>query len=201
MGWFVNTRSSFDFIPYDVFKSTLADKWGNPYDPSTDFAGMESLKQDAHNRIIGLQAELWSETVKGGTMAEYYYLPKLIGFAERAWAGQASWGMIGDQEKRVTAMDMDWNRFANIVGQREMPRLDYFHGGFNYRLPPPGAVIKEGKLHANIDFPGLSIRYTTDGTEPGTNSPVYNGPVEVAGKVMLRSFDSRGRGSRISVVE
>jgi len=200
-GGFVNTRSSFDFIPYDVFKSTLADKWGNPYDPSTDFVGMESLKQDAHNRIIGLQAELWSETVKGGTMAEYYYLPKLIGFAERAWAGQASWGMIGDQEKRITAMDMDWNRFANIVGQREMPRLDYLHGGFNYRLPPPGAVIKEGKLHANIDFPGLSIRYTTDGTEPGTNSPVYNGPVEVAGKVMLRSFDSRGRGSRISVVE
>ena len=200
-GGFVNTRSSFDFIPFDVFKSTFADKWGNPYDPKTDFIGMKRLSVDAHNKIIGLQAELWSETVKGGTMAEYYYLPKLIGFAERAWVGQASWGTIEDQEKRVAAMDVDWNRFANIVGQREMPRLDYLFGGFSYRLPPPGAVIKEGMLHANIDFPGLSIRYTTDGSEPGTDSPVYSDPVEVDGKVMLRSFDSRGRGSRISVVE
>jgi len=200
-GGFVNTRSSFDFIPFDVFKSTLADKWGNPYDPKTDFVGMKRLSVDAYTRIIGLQAELWSETVKGGTMAEYYYLPKLIGFAERAWVGQASWGTIADQEKRVAAMDTDWNRFANIVGQREMPRLDYLHGGFSYRLPPPGAIIKEGKLHANVDFPGLSIHYTSDGSEPGTDSPVYTGPVEVAGKVMLRSFDTRGRGSRISVVE
>jgi hexosaminidase len=98
-------------------------------------------------------------------------------------------------------MDAAWNRFANIVGQREMPRLDYIFGGFNYRLPPPGAVIKEGMLYANIDFPGLSVHYTMDGSEPGTDSPVYTGPVEVSGKVTLRSFDTRGRGSRISVVE
>jgi hexosaminidase len=82
-----------------------------------------------------------------------------------------------------------------------MPRLDYFFGGFNYRLPPPGAVIKEGMLHANIDFPGLNIHYTTDGSEPGADSPLYTGPVEVSGLVMLRTFDTRGRGSRTSAVE
>ncbi len=200
-GGFVNTRSSFDFIPFDVFKSTLADKWGNPYDLKTDFKGMTRLSVNAYTRVVGLQAELWSETVKGGTTAEYYYLPKLIGFAERAWVGQAAWGAISAQDERVAAMDQDWNRFANIVGQREMPRLDYLYGGFNYRLPPPGAVIVEGKLYANIDFPGLVIRYTTDGTEPEKNSTVYSGPVEVSGKVMIRSFDTRGRGSRVSVVE
>jgi len=200
-GGFVNTRSSFDLIPYDVFKSTLEDKWGNPYDPATAFVGKEKLKTDAFERILGLQAELWSETVKGGTMAEYYYLPKLIGFAERAWVGQAAWGEIENQEQRIEALNKDWNRFANMVGQRELPRLDYLFGGFFYRLPPPGAVLKEGKLYANIDFPGLTIRYTTDGSEPGTGSSVYTGPTEVSGKIKIRSFDSRGRGSRISVVE
>ena len=200
-GGFVNTRSSFDFIPYDVFKCNMADKWGNPYNPETDFVGMEKLKPDAYKQIIGLQAQLWSETVKGGTMAEYYYLPKLIGFAERAWVGQASWGTISDQEKRVESMDRDWNRFANMVGQREMPRLDYLFGGFSYRIPPPGAVVKEGMLHANIDFPGLTIRYNTDGSEPTKDSPVYTEPVEVSGKVMLKAFDTRGRGSRVSVAE
>jgi len=200
-GGFVKTRSAFDFIPYDVFKSTLYDKWGHPYDPESDFKGMEQLRPDAYKNIIGLQAELWSEKVKGGTMAEYYYLPKLIGFAERAWVGQASWGTIREKEERVAAMDLDWNRFANMVGQREMPRLDYLFGGYNYRLPPPGAIVKEGKLYANVDFPGLTIRYTTDGTEPGAGSTAYYQPVDVSGKLMIRSFDSRGRGSRISVVE
>ena len=200
-GGFVNTRSSFDFIPYDVFKSTLADKWGNPYDPEKDFKGMERLKEEAHGRIIGLQAELWSETVKGGTMAEYYYLPKLVGFAERAWTGQASWGAIADRDKRVAAMNRDWNRFANIVGQREMPRLDYLFGGFNYRIPPPGAVIRNGLLYANVDFPGLTLRYTTDGSEPDANSPVYSEPVDVTGNVMVRAFDTRGRGGRVSVAD
>lgn len=197
-GGFVKTRSAFEFIPYDVFKSTLYDKWGQPYDAETDFKGMETMKPESYGKVIGLQAELWSETVKGGTMAEYYYLPKLIGFAERAWVGQADWGMIADQDKRVAAMNKDWNRFVNMVGQREMPRLDYLFGGYNYRLPPPGAFVKDGILSANIDFPGLIIRYTTDGSEPDKASTEYTGPVEVSGKVLLKSFDTRGRGSRVS---
>jgi hexosaminidase len=98
----------------------------------------------------------------------------------------------------VAAMNSDWNRFANIVGQREMPRLDYLFGGYNYRLPPPGAIVKDGILTANIDFPGLIIRYTTDGSEPDASSTEYTGPIEVSGKVLLRSFDTRGRGSRVS---
>jgi hexosaminidase len=161
---------------------------------------MERLRQEAYSRILGLQAELWSETVKGGTMAEYYYLPKLIGFAERAWAGQGSWATIADQETMIAARDKDWNRFANMVGQREMPRLDYLHGGYAYRLPPPGGIIREGMLYANIDFPGLTIRYTTDGSDPGAGSQVYSEPVEVTGDVKLCSFDTRGRKSRISYV-
>jgi hexosaminidase len=199
-GGFVKTRSAFEFVPYDVFKSTLFDKWGHPYDQETEFRGMEKLNPASHSKVIGLQAELWSETVKGGTMAEYYYLPKLIGFAERAWAGQADWGMISDQDKRVAAMDRDWNRFANMVGQREMPRLDNLFGGYNYRLPPPGAIVEDGVLSANIDFPGLIIRYTTDGSEPDATSAEYTGPIEVSGKVLLKSFDTRGRGSRVSEV-
>ncbi len=199
-GGLVDTRDAFQFAPYDVYKTTLADMYGNLYNPEVAFAGMERLNPASGENIIGLQAQLWSETIRGGTMAEYYYMPKMVGFAERAWSGQASWGEIEEPEDRMKAMQQDWNRFANLVGQREMPRLDAIYGGFNYRLPPPGAVIMDGKLHANVDFPGLTIRYSTDGNEPEPASPVYDGPVEVEGTVMLRTFDTRGRGSRISTV-
>ena len=141
------------------------------------------------------------EKQKGGQMLEYYYLPKMLGLAERAWAGQAEWGEIPETDARVKAIDASWNRFANVIGQREMPRLDHIFGGYNYRLPPPGAVIRDGMVHANIDFPGLAIRYTTDGTDPGPESPVYTGPVEAAGTIKLASFDTRGRSSRVSTPE
>ena len=61
-------------------------------------------------------------------------------------------------------------------------------------------VIVNGKLLANVAFPGLTIRYSTDGSEPDSNSTPYRGPVAVAGTVALKTFDSRGRGSRVSVV-
>ncbi len=200
-GGFVNTRRAFEFNPYDVFKSTLTDKFLRPLELDKRFNGLESLKLESQKNIIGIQGQLWSEFIKGGKMLEYFYMPKLIGLAERAWSGQKEWGSIENVEKRIEAMNLAWNEFANVVGQREMPRLDYLFGGYNYRLPPPGAMIIDGQLHANIDFPGLTIRYTTDGTKPGLDSPVYAGPVNVTGRIQLSSFDSRGRSSRVSIAQ
>jgi len=200
-GGLVNTRRAFEFVPLDFFKSSTRDRYWLPVDTDRAFKGQEKLKPEAYKNIVGLQGQLWSEFIKGGEMLEYFYMPKIIALAERAWSGQPEWGFIEEEGKRNSALNSAWNEFANRIGQREMPRLDYLFGGFNYRLPPPGASIENGLLHANIDFPGLSIRYTTDGSEPVMDSPLYSEPVEVEGRVRLRSFDTRGRGSRISEVE
>ena len=55
-------------------------------------------------------------------------------------------------------------------------------------------------LKANAAYPGLIIRMTEDGSEPTANSRLYKGPIEVAGEVRLRTFDWKGRGSRVVVV-
>ena len=200
-GGFTNTRTAFEFAPYNVFASTITDQYKIPYDPEKVFAGKEKLKTEAFKNIKGIQGTLWSETIKGGEMLEYYYLPKIIGLAERAWSGQDAWADIGNLEERVEAIQLAWNDFANAIGQRELPRLDYLYGGYNYRLPPPGGKILDGILYANVDFPGLTIRYTTDGSDPDRNSPLFTEPVEVKGNVKLRSFDTRERGSRIYAVD
>ncbi len=62
----------------------------------------------------------------------------------------------------------------------------------------PGATVRDGTLTANVDFPGLAIRYTLDGSEPDKSSKNYDGPISASGTVKLRTFDSRGRGSRTS---
>jgi len=55
-------------------------------------------------------------------------------------------------------------------------------------------------LKANVELPGLEIRYTTDGSEPTETSQRYENPVKVSGTVTLKSFDLAGRSSRSSVV-
>jgi hypothetical protein len=105
-----------------------------------------------------------------------------------------------DPAERMKAVNEDWTGFATAIALREMPRLDYISEGSTTGCPRRAGVIRQGMLHASTDFPGLSIHYTTDGTEPGPTSARYTGPVEVSGTVYLRSFDTRGRGSRVSVV-
>ena len=98
-------------------------------------------------------------------------------------------------------IDSGWNEFANRIGKIEMPRHDYLCGGFNYRLPLPGAVIENGVLKANTPYPGVAIRLTTDGSEPDNSSTLYTGPMKVSGPVKLRSFSSSGRGGRLIEVK
>ncbi|QXD17251.1 carbohydate-binding domain-containing protein [Rhodocaloribacter litoris] len=192
---FTDTRAAFELVPFDLFKNARADALGRPLDPAT-FTGRARLTETGRRNILGLQGQLWGETLISPERLEYMAFPKLLGLAERAWAPEPAWARHDDPASRQAALAEAWSAFAHRLGRRELPRLDHLHGGVAYRLPPPGAVIENGLLHANVAFPGLTIRYTTDGTEPTATSTVYAGPVAVTGPVKLRTFDTRGRGSR-----
>jgi hexosaminidase len=200
-GGFNDTKKAFSFIPYDLYKSIKVSTMGHKFDPVKDFANLERLTKEGYNNIVGLQGQLWSETIKGSEMLEYYSIPKMLGLAERAWQGTPSWASIEDVSKRDAALDQAWNVFANTITRREFPRLDHIFGGFNYRIAPPGATLVEGILEANTSFPGFVIRYTTDGSEPDNTSSLYEGPVEMDGSAKLKAFNAAGRGSRTVSVD
>ena len=119
---------------------------------------------------------------------------------ERAWA-KAQWETTENKEARLESIDKDWNVFANTLGQKEFKRIDKVGGGYNYRIPMPGAIINEGMLNANIAYPGFDIRYTTDGSEPTADSPIYKEPVAVSGLIKLKAFDTQGRSSRTAEIQ
>jgi hexosaminidase len=192
-GGFVNTRDAWEFAPFNLFMTI---------DQSDErYKNMERLDPEAQKNILGLQGQLWSETIKGGGMLEYYTLPKLLGLAERSWH-TGKWESIENRNKRKGSMEDAWNTFVNTLAKRELPRLNYLHGGFDYRIPMPGAVIKNGKLMANIAFPGLDIHYTLDGTEPDKNSEIYIGPLNIDGSatIKLKAFDEAGNSGRTVVL-
>jgi hexosaminidase len=59
----------------------------------------------------------------------------------------------------------------------------------------------DGILKANVDFPGLTIRYTTEGSETNVKSKVYEKPVQVGATVRVRGYNRVGRGGRICTVQ
>ena len=193
-GGFNDTRDAFEFIPENLFLSTTEDNMGRKYNPDVDFEGMERLSPEGKKNIIGLQSQLWSETVRGRDMLEYYILPKLLGFAQRAWQGQAPWGDEPDAAKRQALIDRDWNRFANTLGQREFEKLEKWNGGYNYRIPPPGVKQENGMIRMNTAYPGLTIRYTTDGSEPTEAATLYEGAFNFeGGTIKAKCFNTSGR--------
>jgi hexosaminidase len=200
-GGFIDARKPFEFVPEDVFKSTRVDAFGQPYDRRQMYEDRESLTAEGLKNVLGIQGQIWCETIKGPELLDYYVYPKQIGLAERAWAARPDWAKIADLDAHDAAVQQAWNEFANRLGQRELPRLDAIFGGTLYRLPPPGAVIEDGTLHASTEYPGLVIRYTTDGADPIATSAEYTGPVDVSGPVKLATFDTNGRASRTTTVE
>jgi hexosaminidase len=197
---FVDIQEPWAFVPLDLYRGATQDVMGNPIEPDQYRDAVRLTPQGARN-ILGMQGQLWSENAKSAQLLEYMVFPKLLSVAERAWAVSPAWAQERDPARRNEQRSQAWNRFINTVGRRELPRLDYLHGGVQYRIPLPGATIENGRLRANVSIPGLEIRYTTDGSEPSAESSLYREPVSVDGPVLLGSFDTRGRGSRISRVE
>lgn len=191
------TEAPFSFLPFDLFRNATHNNYGNLL-PDDHFNGMTRLNPDARENILGLQGQLWSETVNEPKRMEYMIYPRLLGLAERAWAGQPEWSSLPEQSDFEAAQLTAWNEFANRLGTLELPRLSRLYEDLEYRIPAPGAVIRDRMLHANISLPGITIRYTLDGTEPTPDSPVYTEPVEINGDEAIRvaGFSSSGRSGR-----
>ena len=179
---------------FDIFNDSYGVKKNNI---STDYIN-KSEKIDPKNRdnIIGIQSQIWGETIVDEDVLDYMFMPNIIVFSQKAWSQDDSWMTISDKEIKNQTLEIEWNKFTNNLGQRVLPIVDEIFGGLSYDLPKPGGIIVNDSLYANTVFPGLDIKYTLDGTVPDSNSENYTTPVKIKTDevVHLRLFDKKGRG-------
>jgi hexosaminidase len=194
-GGYVDVDKPFYFIPFDYLRNVREDKLGNPLNKAS-FRDKQKLTDFGKSNVVGLKGLLWGETIQGAHSMEYMLLPKLLGLAERAWSKDPDWAIEEDSAKSAALYHHAWSIFVNVLGKRELPRLDYYAGGFHYRIPVPGIQVKNELVSANIQFPGLTLRYTTDGTEPTMKSAVYTGSIAGKGHIKVKAFNSRGRSGK-----
>lgn len=197
-GGYVDTDKPFYFVPFDHYQTAKEDYQGKPVDKSS-LLNKERLTDFGKSNILGLQCLLWSEKVTDANQLEYMLFPKLLGFAERAWAASPAWAEEKNNAKSEEMYHHAWSVFANQLGKKELPKLAYYFNGINYRIPPVGLRILNGLIHANVQFPGLKIRYTTDGCEPNAKSRLYHEPIRYTQGMKFKAFNETGRFSATTI--
>ncbi|XP_029646145.1 beta-hexosaminidase-like [Octopus sinensis] len=192
---FIDTRKTFGFQPGNIYANIDMKRngekltYGSVCGPSGSLC--EKLKKPEN--IIGLQCNVWSESVRTDEQVFEMFFPRLLAAAERAWH-EADWEKNGTQQGNETS---DFTEFITTVGYRELLRLDMM--GITYRVPPPGALINSttGQIHANSAIPGLKIEFSPDGQNTwitvDKQSKAYSGQ-----KLYLRTRSADGkRTSRV----
>ena len=162
----------------------------------------EKIKSENLNNFLGIQSQLWTETVIDNEVFDELFMPNIIVFSERAWGKRPKWTLSKNFEDQKSKMILDWENFTSFIGGSFLPFItENFQ--IKYHLPKPGGKLIRNKLFLKTQFPGLKIRYTTDGSIPNINSKVYSGPVVVkkSNDIYARSFDESGRGGLIIKIE
>ena len=193
---YVDYRDAWGTDPENVFSNyTLNKKHG--ITPKY-IAQREKLQADKKINLLGVQSQLWTETVRSVSIFDELLLPNLTVFSERAWATRPHWMGMNHPDEQVKAMNLDWNLFANMLGQRSLAMLNLIYGNIGYDLPKPGAIIENDMLKVRVPFPGLMVRYTTNGLVPNQNDKLYHKPISIPknSNIVLRTFDILGRGGR-----
>ena len=198
---YANYKDMWTVDVYDVFNDLYGVEKNNISKNYID--NSVKLDQDKRDNIIGVQSQIWSETIRNEGILDYMFMPNIIVFSQKAWSHDNSWMDISNNDIKREKIDNEWNKFANNVGQRVLPMVDNIFGGLSYDLPKPGGKIINDTLYANTVFPGLNIKYTLDGSIPKESSENFKSPIKINDDdiVNLRLFNNKGRGGNSIIVE
>ena len=169
----VDEFDSWSALPANIYATARTAVDGTPIDITT--AGQGKAKLDKPENIIGVQAQLWGETLRSFDEVQYMLLPKMMGVSERAWTAVPEWSKdLND----AAAYNEARHQYNLKIGTRELPLLRGM--GYNFRVGPPGIKMVDGMLHINTQYPDELVTYTLDGSEPTIESPRWTKPVKVA---------------------
>ena len=195
---YVNYKDAWLTEPLNVYAKTYLEsdfkKYKNPNSVTMD----NKMKSN----FLGIQGQLWTETVRNEEIFDELMYPNLIVLAEKAWSQQDQWTKNLLSQNIDEIMTKEWSYFVNTLGHRILNHLSFLYDGVDFDLPKPGGFIKNDTLFVNSVFPGMNVRFSRDGSIPTSEDELYLKEIKVlpTESIVLRSFDQTGRGGRHIVV-
>ena len=120
---------------------------------------------------------MWTEYVQTPGMAQYRVLPRMSALSEVLWSGPGK-NTYEDFYSRLLSLK---NRFKNL-------EWNYAPGSYTITIDvDQNSKLGEHKISLRSEKPGEMIRYTIDGSDPSGESMVYNDPIKVRKKTVIKA--------------
>ena len=135
----------------------------------------ESFTEEQAKRVLGTQANLWTESITDWGKFTYMTYPRIFAVAENAWTREEH---------------QQWDDFTNRL-EPQLARLDlqnvrYATSAYNVEILHQAAETGiEFTLKTEVNH--LDYYYTVDGSEPDTTSMLYEGPFVVSEGVNIKA--------------
>ncbi|HEX5554217.1 MAG TPA: family 20 glycosylhydrolase [Chitinophagaceae bacterium] len=144
------------------------------YDP----VPADSLSPAEQNRIIGVQANLWTEYMPTTEQVEYMAFPRMLALSEVAWTAPHRKN-FDDFHRRLQSQ--------YLLLQRH--NVNYYRPSYRVHISAlPDDKKKENLVSFSTEQYQPVIRYTTNGSTPDRKSPVYTKPFYVKGRTTVKAI-------------
>ncbi len=150
----------------------------------------EKIPAELRKHVLGAQCNMWTEYATTPEYTEYLLYPRMLAVSELNWT---------PNEKK------DYNSFEKRINN-QLVRLD--NHGINYHIPLPEGPMADVVTITVMDTitfnntQNLPMHYTTDGSRPTVNSPLYKQPIVVNDdtQINIATFLPSGKMSRVREV-
>lgn len=106
--------------------------------------------------IMGVQGQLFAETIRSFDGVEYLLFPKILGLAERGWNAHPVWENLSGMREQQ-AFNQALALYYEKISKSEMPY--WAKNGINFRLPQPGLLVK--MEICMLMWPLMVLKYVT----------------------------------------
>lgn len=177
-----NTHLYFDYYQtLDTEREPLAIGGNIPVEMVYNYNPVDTtLTAEEGSRIIGVQANIWTEYIKDFNYLQYMLLPRLDALSEVAWTNveNKDWAsFLKRLDKNVQVYVQNGNNFAKHILEVAM----------SYDVN-----MQDNTIDITLRTQGNApIYYTLDGTEPTTESLVYKDVIKLNETATLKTFSDR----------
>lgn len=129
--------------------------WGGWNDEFAALAGYPArLCTEEGANVVGVQGQLFAETIRDTATLERMLLPKILGLAERGWNPDSTYTDA---------------QFHSVIVS-EMPKWE--RRGYAYHVRQAGIkLLDDNTFVVNSPYPDAVVRYSLDGVTPTEKSP------------------------------
>lgn len=130
----------------------------------------DALAPERHHHVLGVQANVWTEHMRNYERVQHAVFPRIAALSEVAWSPAAH---------RHFPHLLD--RLPRLLARYEAMDVRFATTPFEVDVQVAGSHRDEAVEISLSTRLGLGeIRYTLDGSEPGLDSPRYDGPKRLA---------------------